>query len=380
MKINTRFRVALAASLAAVVFVIVLVACGSDHVTQARFAYAIGDSDLAAYTVNPSTGAITQVAGSPYTSILSSSPCADLGVADPAHKYLFVTDACNDTVAALAINPSTGALTAVTGSPFVLGVTGNSIEQPTISPSGKFLYAGEDSGFVAAFTVAANGALTEIAGSPFVAGGGDEGVAIDPRGKFLYAADSNNSTITVFSIDQTTGVLAPITGSPFALSDVPKFMAIDHSGKFLYVTAPETDNVLLLSIDATTGALTTAAASPVASGGPNPGGLAVSPNGKFLFISNGGDIDVPTLGNISVFSINATSGGLTAVTGSPFTAAPNPKRIAVDPASKFLYATNEDSDNMTVFSIASGTGVLTEVTGSPFATNVGSEGVVITAR
>jgi 6-phosphogluconolactonase len=380
MQTRTKICTAILTTAAASLLTAVLVSCGDDHHQQARFAFTVGDADLAAFTVNPGTGAITQVAGSPYTSVLSAGPCADLAVADPAHKYLFVTDSCNSVISALTIDPKTGGLASVAGSPFVLSVPNNTIEQPAITPSGKFLYAGEDSGFVVGFAIGATGALTEVAGSPFAAGGGDEGIVVDPKGKFLYAADSNNSTISAFSINATTGVLTAVAGAPFALSDVPKFMAIERSGKFMYVSAPENDNVLVLSIDSTTGALTALAGSPVASGGPNPGGIAVSPDGKYLFVANAGDIDVPTLGNVSVFSVNASSGALTAVSGSPFAAAPNPKRIAVDPASKFLYATNEDAGNMTVFAIGRGTGVLTEVTGSPFATNVGSEGVVITGR
>jgi 6-phosphogluconolactonase len=347
----------------------------------ATLLYTIGDTDIGAFTVSSSTGAVTGVLGSPFSTGFSTtnSPCPDLAATDPLGKFLFVPDSCNDNIVVYSI-ASTGVLTPITGSPFASGTSNFDLQQPVVDPSGKFLYVSEDSGAqVLGFTIGTSGALTAIAGSPFAAGGSNEALTVSPDGKFLYAADGNTTgTITAYSINPTTGVLAPVTGSPFALTpvDTPKFMAIDRMGKFMYVTGPETDTVLALSVETTGALMNNVPGSPFAAG-LNPQGIATSPTGDFVFVANNADMDTESTGNVSAYTINTSTGALTAVAGSPFAAGPNPKRLAVDPTGGFLYVSNEDSDNMTVFSINPTTGVLAQITGSPFVTNVGSEGITI---
>src|ERR1700733_6461948 len=76
---------------------------------------------------------------------------------------------------------------------------------------------------ITAFHVNANGSLTQLDGSPFVTGGvGAEGpiesmaiVRFGPA-SYLYAANGGDGTVSVFTIDRTTGNIQPIAGSPFA--------------------------------------------------------------------------------------------------------------------------------------------------------------------
>ena len=71
-----------------------------------------------------------------------------------------------------------------------------------------------------AFTVdSSNGSLSAIAGTPFGFSSCTGTVAVDPSGKYLYAANPGPGSITVFSIDSTTGVLTMLNGSPFPAAD-----------------------------------------------------------------------------------------------------------------------------------------------------------------
>ncbi|PYX19219.1 MAG: hypothetical protein DMG87_12750, partial [Acidobacteria bacterium] len=85
------------------------------------------------------------------------------------------------------------------------------------------------------------------------------------------------------------------------------------------------------------GALTRVTGSPFfVVGGSSPAFLLLHPSGNFLYASN---LNSPT-GAISAFSINATTGALTQISGSPFPTAgssPGPSIMASDPAGKFLY-------------------------------------------
>ncbi len=187
------------------------------------------------------------------------------------------------SISAYAINSTTGALQEVAGSPFATqgGFPGPS--HLTIEPGGKFLYVGlggtvSANHFVAAFSVdSSSGALTPVPGSPFSAGKGSFNVAVDHTGKFLYAVNTFDNNVSGFAIDAATGALTPISGSPFpsgATGGFPFALAMDPSGMFLYTANQGSDNISAFTIDSTTGALTPIPGSPFA-GVTNPFDLVV---------------------------------------------------------------------------------------------------------
>jgi 6-phosphogluconolactonase len=171
------------------------------------------------------------------------------------------------------------------------------------------------------------GALTEMSGSPFAAENVPISIAADPSGKFIYVADNGLSgSISAFSIDSGTGGLTAVAGSPFAMGGPPSFVTVDPSGKFVYVTEtliPVGPGVVAaFSIDAASGALATVAGSPFAAGSA-PISVAVDPSGKFASVANNGS------GNtVYVFTVNSATGALAAVAGSPFAAGDHPWSVA----------------------------------------------------
>ncbi len=77
------------------------------------------------------------------------------------------------------------------------------------------------------------------------------------------------------------GTLTPVAGSPFSAGSGPGCMAPDPEGKFLYVAnfnfgAPGSSNISAYTIDAGTGALTPIAGSPFAAGGA-PSSIVIGP-------------------------------------------------------------------------------------------------------
>jgi len=130
--------------------------------------------------------------------------------------------------------------------------------------------------------------------------------------------------------------------------------------KFLYVSncaGGTSGGIGGYSVDATTGALTALTGNPVATGLDCPSWMGVNPAETFLFAP---DLDTNKL---YVYAIGAT-GALTAVTGSPYTQCG--QQAAVDPSGKFLIVPDNCNDNVAVYSIGA-TGALTAVTGSPFS-------------
>jgi DNA-binding beta-propeller fold protein YncE len=91
-----------------------------------------------------------------------------------------------------------------------------------VDPTGKFAYVvnieefGLLNGGVTGYKIdPTTGALTAIAGSPFAAGETPISVAVDPTGKFAYVANIDSNDVSGFAIDPTTGALTAISGSPF---------------------------------------------------------------------------------------------------------------------------------------------------------------------
>ncbi|HTC95454.1 MAG TPA: beta-propeller fold lactonase family protein [Terriglobales bacterium] len=102
------------------------------------------------------------------------------------------------------------------------------------------------------------------------------------------------------------------------------------------------------------------------SGSPFPSGagaefMAFDNLHKFLFVTN------QSSNNISAFAVNTSSGMLARVSGSPFATGATPLGVAVDSMGRFLFVANQDSNSVSVFSINSSSGALAQVPGSPFS-------------
>ena len=239
-------------------------------------------------------------------------------------------------------------------------------------------YGSVVTGTISAFSVDPNtGSLTPVPGSPFAAGANPTSVTADPTGKFLYEVNDNNGAtandLFAFTINPTTGVLTPITGSPFASGNGTLSVSVDPTGKFLYTADSEGDSnttsppsISQFSINTTTGALTlasqTVACLPTSHGTANY--VVADPAASFLFASD------PSDGACS-FSISP-SGTLQPVAGSPFVVIPPgqnifPRSVAVDPFGKFLYTANfSPTSDVSAFSITNA-GALTQLSGSPYS-------------
>jgi 6-phosphogluconolactonase (cycloisomerase 2 family) len=153
-------------------------------------------------------------------------------------------------------------------------------------------------------------------------------------------------------------------------------IAVTPSGKFAY-TANATDftggpgTVSAYALNAATGVLTPVEGSPFLTGA-SPQGVVVAPSGKYLYVSNALSNDV------SEYSINTTTGALTKLSTSPVAAGDGPFGLVMHPSGRFLFAVNLISDSVSGYSINATTGDLTPVPGSPFTTGVAPQLAAVT--
>lgn len=310
----------------------------------------------------------TQPAG-PAQSCTLSNGSGTIGAADvdniavicpPPPHFAFVTSLSRTDV--FSVDTATGALTATGDSVSQGGIFGGTVALD------RFLYLSDVVGnSVRGYAIDyLSGELVEVAGSPFATGGSQpQAMGRSADGRFLYVANRASNTISVFSIDGSTGVLTPV-GLPVATGTYPLSVSATPDGKFLYVANYIGGSVSAYAIDSVGGTLALLAEIPTA---VNSRFLAVDVNSKFLYVTTGGNV-------VYGYGINASSGALTSVPASPFTAGTTAQNIAIDPLGKFLYVTNETSATVIGYTIDPVTGALTQ-TGSPLPTGGLPEGVTV---
>jgi 6-phosphogluconolactonase len=321
------------------------------------FLFASGTTQILGFSVNTSTGALTQTAVVPESGLT-------FGVVEaPSGRFLYAADSGAHGIDGLATS-RTGALSAIAGSPFVSGIPPTSaVYNPAMDSSGKFLYAVDTAPSVVGFTVnGTTGALTAIPGSPFSAGMIPAIIAVDKSDGFLYVTDEGDAQggILAFAINPSTGALTSISGSPFPTTPGGQpYDLVEHpTGKFLYAALPSYHSIAAFTINSATGSLTAVTGSPFASGASglssSPFFITVDPSGRFLYALNASSNE------IAAFTVDSSSGALTAVAGSPFVAAGGLQGgMVVDPSGKFLYVAGGLVSAIGTFKIDSTTGALT---------------------
>jgi 6-phosphogluconolactonase (cycloisomerase 2 family) len=350
--------------------------------SASRFAYVGngGDGSISIYAVNGSTF-------TPRGYVFDSRSAIQV-IPDPSGHFLFALNGNDNTISTYYIDPIGGGLTdaSTLTVPIVPVVNGTGVGslpyEGTIDPTGRFLYVANNlDNTVTSFSVnTATGALTEI-GTPTNAGNGPTMVLTDRSGKFLYVVNNIDGTISGFAINATTGALtalATVPAFPATAGNSPFFGAVDPSNKYLYVGNFGDDTLSGFSINTTTGALTAIAGSPFSvAAGAGPYGVAFDPATKYLYVGNFNNESV------SGFAIGA-SGVLGAslfpdVSSSPTGAVSGstPFSLSIDPAGTYVTVANQGSNTLAQFSLAPATGILTPVAGGNVETRGGPQFVNI---
>jgi 6-phosphogluconolactonase (cycloisomerase 2 family) len=292
-------------------------------------------SGIYVYTVDPTTGLLSPASGNPFQQLDGSgnSPNCGSGLGGagetqyvalyPSGTFGFASNngeigASNASLWHFTVDPTTGAPQPLTANPVACGPS-----QFIFDASGRFAYVGTNG--IASYSVdPTTGGLTQLSGSPINANA--QNLYTDPAGRFVYATAGGN-LIQTLDIDFTTGKLTPIGSSPL-VTNYFYGMAIEPRGRFAYATTA--DGIAVYTIDPSTGALSPAAGvATVAVTIPNivvPTALQIDPSGRFAYMT----VEV---GNghtgVNAYTIDATTGALTLVSGSPFAVAANPGNPSV---------------------------------------------------
>lgn len=355
-----------------------------------RFLYAVGyDGAIYAFTIDPATGALNRVNGSPFQP--PTGWAYESVTVDPSNQFLLLNQTSPYVyptgVAVYTIDPSSGALAPVTGSPFAIEAMLLACA-PTSPLVYTFNWQGDyaTSSTITAYTLNSNGVLTP-AGAPYDVGFLSGYMRIDPSGRFMYLfGDAIYTGLfggSIYGLSPGSGALVPLGSftshgttsysNVFVVSQgtsgvqyLPEDAYVADGGNTNGVTG--SNNILGFNTDPVAGGLNSLGSSPFAEG-YSPVFAASDVLGQFLYLANNcSDTNcmAPT-GSVSAYTISPSTGNLSPAPGSPFLLSAKAVAVAVDPSERFVYAADASDTSISGYALNSATGSLAPMAGSPFS-------------
>jgi 6-phosphogluconolactonase (cycloisomerase 2 family) len=166
--------------------------------------------------------------------------------------------------------------------------------------------------------------LTPMPGMPVQTQERARQFVIHPSGKFLYSVNVYSDTVSAFRIDDASGALSKIKGSPYSVGNAP----VD----------------IMVPMEEIPEGIT-----------QGPYNITAHPSGDFVFVANW------MSASVSVFKVDADTGQLALVEGSPFKSDPHPYDLIVSPNGHFLYSAHWAMNTLVGFSIDIETGTLKRI-------------------
>jgi 6-phosphogluconolactonase (cycloisomerase 2 family) len=306
------------------------------------------DSTVSQYSVDVDTGALTSLGAAVSTTAASVPRTVAV---DPSGRYAYVANESTGDVAQFTIG-ATGALTAM--SPATVAAE-SSPWGVVVHPSGQYAYVtNKGSDTVSQYSIGSDGKLTAMSTATVASGSHPFRITISPNGLYAYVANFGTGVVPGTTVSQYTfngtGGLVPMTPSDVTTgsgASGPLSVSIDPAGVYAYVTNYFDNGVRQFTLDGS-GGLTAPGATITTGNGPWP--VTISPNGLYAYWANTFDDNLTQcfFGALGALDCSAGTVSTSAAAGA------EPRFVAVDPSSRFVYATNSfngAAGNVAQFSI-----------------------------
>jgi len=193
----------------------------------------VSDNDnqtITSYTANATSGQLTLT-----TNTTQATNFRTITSITTGGSYVFLTDAATNMISASTL--TNGVLQSVTGGPVNNFVTQVTPVWTLTDSTGKFVYVlnsnstnvTTSSSSIGAYTIDSNGKLTKVSdvNNPYPVGSGPVCMVEDPVNKYVYTSNANDSSVTGYEINKSTGQLNVLRrGSTFAVTGKPSCLVV----------------------------------------------------------------------------------------------------------------------------------------------------------
>jgi len=297
-----------------------------------------------------------------FWAVLAAAAVSGALMSSPAHAatFVYVGNAESSEIYVLQLDRQTGDLTVVEKVP-IPGIDKPGISTPmSVSPDRRFLYVGTrgEPKLAVGFAIdPTTGKLKHVASGPLA--DSMAYIATDRTGRFLLGASYPGHKITVNPIGPPGTVQPPQQ----ILTDYPNAHAIlaDPANRYVLVPTLGNDRINQFTFDAAAGKLTpNTPPAVVVKAKAGPRHIVFHPGGKFVYVA--GELD----GAVYVFDYDSGAGRLSekqVVSALPpdFQGKPAAADLHITPDGKFLYISERTSSTLAGFKIDPGSGSLSPI-------------------
>ncbi|CAG4922632.1 6-phosphogluconolactonase [Paraburkholderia saeva] len=238
-------------------------------------------------------------------------------------------------------------------------------------PSMTLLAANYGSGSVSSIVVDQDGRLGALASTIKETGSGPNrrqasahahNAVVDPSGRYALVPDLGADRVFVYGFDRATHTLSPDDeANPRSFvappGSGPRHLAFGSSGQYVYLLTELSAEIVVLRWDATQGRLTPVQSLPTSSpefkGIKSGAEVAVSPDGRFVYVEDRGE------NSLVVYRVNSNSGELSLVQRTP-SGGDRPWGFEIDSSGKWMVVANQRSGKVNVFSIDPSSGTIAD--------------------
>jgi 6-phosphogluconolactonase len=294
--------------------------------------------------------------------------------------YLYVTDSKNNPgqVSVYRVDLESGALTQIADSPYPSG--GRNPVAEVTSPNGADLYVvNHDDNTIVEFAIGTDGKLypQHTYQTP---GTEPNAIAINSAGTLLFVVDTYQATysdanpgpgaLVVFPINSDGSLGASVANGSLPYWPVqfaPTTVSVLANGNFVYVANANTNNPTPADQQGTIsgfsvgggGALTPVYAStaPLPYAGVQPSASTSDPTSRFLYVTDAAS------NQLYAYTIGS-NGTLTPLINGPFATGVFPDGITIDPSGTYIYVSNYNSNTISAYQLTQSTGTPSGLAGA----------------
>lgn len=305
-----------------------------------------GDGKIRVFTFDQASAALANV------QTIDSGQNPSFLAVDPEHRFLYAVDEGQSQVRAFSIESPSGKLAPI-GNP--IGSGGNGPAHVYVDRGGKYvMVANYSGGTISVFPKQSDGTLgASVATRSFGGGAETHQIVTDPSNKWVLVPNKGRDAVSVFGLN-ANGTLTDVSLGGFDAGNGARHVDVNAASSRAYVVNELANTITVMSMDASSGALaaiqSVSTLEPGFSGQNTTAEIQLTPDGKHVIASNRGD------NSLAVFDVAAADGKLTR-TARVVTGGNTPRHFSIDLTGQFLFVGNQGGGNVVVMKVDPTTGI-----------------------